>query len=345
MNQENLFSGGSRAPYVPQYGAADFPFILREAGLDIHKYGQRDFLMQGGLGALYELFSDRELIAHDPNRPIKDNQLTPEIRHGEFYARLAELRERVRSNLGSKLDIELNKLARFAGIVYAEEAERGLLPMGGGSEVKVESVQIPPVIDYAGRSFPINNGSIILDIGPGIAGRLFVELQAKMLLQGQMFQYLAISDGPFVNEFLLEHGRKIFIKNPRLNGLFDLYTKRGFFVGREDGFSRAMDELLSTPQPSGRHDFVNIAICNGLGNADKRELEEGLGRIHEVLMQGGYLLLGSPVEREQEGNLSFAEQLALVSNNFEVESQLTRESGLAVVGRNTTSTFAVLRKK
>jgi len=57
-----------------------------------------------------------------------------------------------------------------------------------------------------------------------------------------------------------------------LRGLFDELIRRYLFIGREDGVLEALEEVLSTPQPSGRHDFVDIVICNGLERANREEL-------------------------------------------------------------------------
>src|SRR3990170_2176967 len=100
MSEERPFGGSGKAPYVPQYGTADFLLILREAGLNIGKYGTEDFLAEKGMGTLYELFSDGELIVVDPRNPFLA-AAEPEVRHGEFYARLASLRKRAQNEPGS----------------------------------------------------------------------------------------------------------------------------------------------------------------------------------------------------------------------------------------------------
>lgn len=345
MSEERPFGGGGRAPYVPQYGSANLFLIAREAGLDPLKYATEDFIgAGGGMGALYELFSDGEIIEHQVDKPFLA-VAPPEVRHGEFYSKLAALRQRVRNEPGSALDIEMNKLARFCGIIYAGEALRGRLPIGASSEVQATIDQRGAGINYAGYRLRIEPQSIIMDIGPGVVGKQFIELQARLLERGQIFQYLAISNGPFVNQFLLEYGKHVFNRNPSLRGYFNRLIELGFLTGREDGFSSALAELLFTPQPSGRHDFADVVICNGLGGADGEELRAGLSQIHRLVKPGGHLLLGSSVERAHDTGLSFDEQLALVSENFDVVTQVTRKSGLAIIRRETESTFAVLQRK
>ena len=342
MNRERPFGGGKKAPYVPQYGPADFTMIVREAGLDPLKYATQDFMVSGGMAALYELFSDGEIVTYTLNKPPFG---TPEDRHGEFYIRMVSLRERALTEPGSKLDKEINKLARFCGEVYAGEAAEGKLPMGASSEVKAAIDSEGPSINYAGYRIAMSGRPIIVDIGPGVSGRQFIELQASLLDQGQIFQYLAISNGPFVSQFLLEYGKHVFNRNPKLQGIFDRIMEQGYFIGREDGFSSAFAELLSTPQPSGRHDFADVVICNGLGGVDGEELRDGLSQVHRLVKPGGHLLLGSPVERVQERGLSFDEQMTLVADKFDVVAQVTRKSGLAIIRRETESTFAVLQRK
>lgn len=344
MSAEKPF--GERKPYVPQYGNVNFNLICQEAGLDPKIYATSDFVARRGILELYELFSDGELIVPQLDTPVAAvGNVGPEIRHGEFYTKIASLWQRTQVQPGSDIDKEFNKLARFCGTSFALLVANGHTPLGIRSEVQITFDQKrEPFIGYAGYQIKIGPEPHILDIGPGIEGRQFIDLQASLLKQRRIMQYLAISKGPFINQFLIDYGREIYNKDPELQGLFSELIRRGLFIGREDGARDTLEELISTPQPSGRYDFIDIAICNGVTTANRDEIIRALGLLPNTVRQGGYLLLGADAKRRREDGWCFDDGLEVVSDKFTAVHQVTKSSGSALLGRSTISTFAVLKK-
>ena len=235
-------------------------------------------------------------------------------------------------------------MARFCGTVYAHTVVEGRNPLGLRSEVQVDINRFQPAISYAGESLKINPGMIIMDIGPGSAGRQFIDLQASLMRRQQFVQYLTLSKGPFVNQFLMDYGREVFKKDPRLPN-FDQIVKDGLFIGREDGMLSALEAILSTPQSSGGHNNTDLVICNGLGSANRDEFVEGLKLVPQIVKPGGHLLLGASVEGIQDEGPSFGDGWKAVSDKFATVHQITKRSGSALLGKTTRSSFAILQRQ
>lgn len=335
MQPEQRSSGDRRPPYEPQYGNANFQMICKEAGLE-SKYASQEFLIQGkGLLSLFELFSDGEITIASLGSPQGQN--------AEFYKRISVLREKAESQPGSILDKEFNKLARFCGMALAEQVFMGLkLPDVSQVRTGIDEYN-NPYINYAGESLVLKSGSIIFDIGPGLAGRKFVELQRDLIKKDGYIQYIPITKGPFINQFLIHYAAQLYDRDPNLKGQFKLVIQNGLYAGREDGMPAALEAILSSP--SEKHDIADVMIFNALGRAKGEDLTQGLKIASRLIRPGGHLLIGSPVERVWSQGIGFNEQIELVSDKFKVVKQETKRTGNVALGLTTISSMAILKRE
>lgn len=341
---------GGRPPYRYVDGEADFKFVCDAANLDSDSYAKREYLQSEGLFALIEMFTDGELrilTGEDQILSNKARKCGGQERYGEFFEKIHALRTEAVAEGGVKAD-EVNRLARFCGNVLADFVEKGTVTLPSSDIVR------PNVSPFDGSlSLTFNDyvwqaprrPAVVLEYGPGVAGTKFLDAQLAGLGRNQFsFQYVAVSDGPFVNQFLLNYlgnnaGKQY---GPEVRSLA---TSGTLFVGREDGMLQATAALLATPQPSGSHEICDLILMTAVHDAQPEELEFTMKHSVRLLRQGGKLLLSAPLTRPKATMTPFPELLDWAMDvGYIVEWQRTAQTGDVTLGTNTHSGFAVLLK-
>lgn len=339
-----------RPPYHYVEGDANFAMLCETAGLDPATYGSKDFIVNRGLWGLMELFSDGELriLAGDDaaNREIVQQTLGQE-RYGEFYEKMASLRTTALSEGGRVAD-EVNKLARFCGTILAGYVGKGEVQLPDAKVVR------PGVSAVSGRAFVRFNEyawrsqsevAVILEYGPGITGKKFLDTQVSALQRNlPPFQYIGVSDGPFINQFLVtylgDELEKSFGREAR-----PFATSGRLFVGREDGMQQATQELLATPQPSGTHEMCDLILMTGVHEANPAELEYAIRHSPQLLRHDGKLMLSAPIQQVRPSTTPYAKQLDWAQEaGYVAEWQQIVNTGDPALGTATLSGLTVLHK-
>lgn len=328
--------------------------VCEAAGLDVATYSTRDYIASRGVWGLIELFSDGELRVLAGNDSAAADrasvrQRSGQARHGEFYTKMSDLRSAVQTE-SSPIADELNKLARFCGATLAEYVTRGefrlpdakLARPGISARTGRVSVQFDT---YSWQS--TRDTAVILEYGPGVTGKKFLDIQLDTLrLQRRLppFQYLGISDGPFINQFLVTYlgNRLVEQFGPEAR---QLGSNGRLFIGREDGMQQATHELLATSQPSGTHEMCDLILLTGVHRANPHELQDTIKRSPQLLHPEGKLMLSAPLDEVEEGVTPFAKQLGWAQESGYVpEWQQTVPTGNAALDTNTISGLAVLHR-
>lgn len=328
-----------RPKYIPHRGDANVVSIVWRAGLDPSSYATKEFLMQrNGLGALYSLFSGGEMTMNPRDRNAELDK---------FIDAIAQYRKEVRENLGDQEEVEFHKFERMCGSILAYEVFERKIVLPDSSVAKPQMNKAgTPCIQYAERLIPIRSTSthesaipLVIDVGPGLAGRKFVDLLVQSFEHSPFF-YVPISNGPFINEFLSTYLK---LKYPHFLSI--LRQRPSFFLGREDGVPAAFQELLSVPPSQEENGYSDIIICNGLASANGQELAAALQLTPQIAKPGSFLLLGSPIRKVHEGGLSFHEQCTILNKGgFHTIQEITHQSGNKNTGTSTISTYAILQK-
>lgn len=340
----------NKSPYKYVEGDADFAMICRAAGLDPAQYGTKDYIIDRGMWALMELFSDGELriLAGEDVANRQDTQhRSGADRYGEFYERMADLRSNALVE-GDQIADEINKLARYCGTVLATYVEKEIVPLPDSKIASpgVSSISGRALVEFDEYTWQSNKDvAVIMEYGPGINGKQFLDTQLKALLRSQPpFQYIGISDGPFINQFLVTY------LGNRLEGLVgkearQFATSGRLFVGREDGMYQATKELLATPQPSGTHELCDLMLFTGVQEANPFELENAIKESKRLLRTDGRLMISAPLRKVASKTTPFEEQAKWAEEaDYKLEWYKSRNTGDRNLGTNTVSGLAVFRK-
>jgi hypothetical protein len=340
----------SRPSYVYTEGLVTLSEVLEDAGLDPKKYSQRDVLGRICRPAMYELLSDGELQLHDPEAVGSSVEKTASDRYGEFYDKMAELKRRVTCEAGPVTD-RFNRFARFLGDMLAEEVcspyPSVTLPESRLSLPNYNEIAQRIDIRFGGYTWSApTTASFILEYGPGVSGRLFADVQLQALARGAIpAQYVSLSDGPFVNQFLMSYTR---LKGDRTFGPNGgrLILERGVFGGREDGMKQGSESLIEqTAAVSKGQGIFDIVLATGLQLADAHELQQGINNAHTLAKPGGKLMVLSPLEKVTDTSVTFPEQVGWAeAAGFRVVWRGEKETGSSLLGRRTLSGLAVLEK-
>jgi hypothetical protein len=338
----------NRPPYHYVEGNANVEALLDAADLDTTTYGTREFMQNEGLWDLMEIFSDGELrlVAHsdlaNPTSLLQSGE-----NRSEFYEKMTQLRTNTLREDGPLTD-EMNMLARFCGTIFASYVERGEL------QVPTSVTTMPIVSPLDGKTIvrfgqytwqSSSDVPVIIEYGPGTAGKKFLDAQMKGLAQGlPPFQYMGVSDGPFVNQFLISYlGDSLERKFGRDARQFA--TDGRLLIGREDGMLQATEGLLATPQPSGTHEMSELILLTGVHKADPRELEATIKLSPRILHPDGKLMLAAPLEQVEPDSTRFSDQLRWAEEaGYVTEWQNMIPTGNPALGKATVSGLAVLHK-
>lgn len=344
-----------RPPYQYVEGNADMRVVLDAAGLATETYGSPKFMQEKGLWDMMEVFSDGELRLVDPNDLSNpDRLLQSGSNRGEFYDGMTRLLADSKYQSGSVVD-EVNKLGRFCGHLFAGYVERGdvVPPIATTTRPMVSPFDGSTIVQfdqYTWKGSP-EAPSIIVEYGPGITGKKFLDAQLKALDQGiPPFQYVGVSDGPFINEFLNTYLgnnlRKRFGQSPSERAQMQGILNSGrLLAGREDGMLQATQSLLATQQPGGTSEVSDLLLLTGVHKADPKELEATIKLSPGILKSHGKLMLAAPLGRPEAGSVSFEDQLRWAEQaGYVTEWQNTISTGDARLGKATTSGVAVLHK-
>jgi len=343
-------SASNRQPYRYVEGNADFSFICEAAGLDQKVYGNREYIANEGMWALTELFSDGELRilkGYDQILSDRARKSGGQDRYGEFYEKMSALRDEASVEGGAKAD-EVNKLARFCGNALAEFVGNGTVSLPDSKLIRpgVSASDGSLFLRFNDYNWQANRQpAVVLEYGPGITGTKFIDAQLSALGRNLFpFQYVAVSDGPFINQFLMgylgSNADKLYGSEVRR-----LATSGTLFIGREDGMLQATEALLATPQPSGTHEMCDVILMTGVHEAQPEELEFAIKNSNHLLRQGGKLMLSAPLTQVRDTMTPFSAQLEWAKEaGYNVEWQQTSSTGDSMLGTNTQSGLAVLQK-
>lgn len=344
----------------PEYnyveGVPDVPKVLDAAGLEREKYANTEFMQQRGLWDLLEVFSDGELrLVEQADLSNADKLLQSGSNRGEFYDKMTQLFADSKYKSGSEVD-EVNKLARECGKIFAGYVLRGDL------QPPMSTTTLPVVSPLDGRTMvqfdqyvwrsPYAAPPVIIEYGPGITGKKFLDAQLNAHDQDMpSFQYVGVSDGPFVNQFLNTYmgvswsnrlSRQSVAKRAMLKRKID---SGEVFTGREDGMLQATKYMLATPQPGGSNEVSDLILLTGVHKADPKELESTIKLTPRLLRSYGRLMLASPMGRVENDSVPFQDQLRWAEQaGYVTEWQSTIRTGDARLGKATTSGVAVLHK-
>ncbi|MDB5182197.1 MAG: hypothetical protein JWP13_960, partial [Candidatus Saccharibacteria bacterium] len=340
----------NRPPYNYVDGDVDMASVLTAADLDPTIYGNRDFIANEGMSALWELFSDGELriLTYDQFAAPGDMQKTSgKERFGEFYDKLAKLQRQTRQESGDVTD-NMNRLARFCGRALAEAVSAGAVQTPDAKMVRVGTNSLDDHVfikfdSYRWRSqHPVG---VIMEYGPGVGGKRIVDAQLAALDMGAApFQYVAISDGPFVNQFLMSYlGNQL---ESSYGPGASAYANSGRLIaGREDGMLQATTNILDASQPSGSHEMCDAILFTGLHDVDPTELEFAIRNSPQLLRGDGKVFLSAPIPKLRPDLTTFAEQLSwAMQAGLRIEWQKEVATGDPKMGTDTISGLAVLEK-
>ena len=304
-------------------------------------------MKRAGMVALMELFSDGELRVLTPEQAGYGEALRQpaEERFGEFYRRMAGLRTRLVAAEGPLVD-EMNKLARFSGRLLARFERDGIvqLPEGRLIQPGLDAAEGTVTLAAAGHTWKApRQGIVVVEYGPGLVGRKMLETQVEALQQGRVpFQYIAVSDGPFVNEYLTQwYGTEV---ERRIGAGAAQLLAGKLFIGREDGMLQATESLAESSQrPDGG--MGDVLLFSGVHEANPLELKYALQASPRLLAPEGRVLLGAPLAKVSAATTAYGEQLAWVTEvGLVPEWEGSMTTGNAALDRQTVSGVAVLRK-
>lgn len=311
--------------YQPISGAVNLPLVLEAAGIDL-KYATKEYCVGSVLPAAFTVFSDGERVFN----PTNSGDV---LEYDTILQKLSALVSRYPLELGvtDEVSIELHKFARYCGMLL-EQWSRTLLK--DYKQDKQTMVDIGKTSDNSRLTLGFREGyyvslppnAWILDVGPGLAGRNFI----NMLNRGfPNFRYWGISRGPFVSEFLRS---------------YCLATRGNIenFGMIENGASWGIERLISHA-PNAR---VTAIIFNGLYEVNASELEAALRRAYLVTAEGGYLLLGAPTNPVIKGGSTFARQTEIIQPYFDMVGPIySRYTGNRGMGRAVSSNFGIFSKE
>ena len=343
-----------RPPYRYVTGDADVRAVFNAAGLASEIYANQEFLESRGIWELTEIFSEGELRLVDLGNLSDPGQLRESgANRGEFYDRMTQLLADSKYQNGPAVD-DLNKLARICGETLATRVEQGdfELPITRTTRPSVSPFDGSTIVQFDQYVWK-SPGEVptVVEYGPGVIGKKFLDAQLKALDQGiAPFQYIGVSDGPFVNQFLNTYLRnnlsKRFEQTPSERAIVQGILNSGrLFTGREDGMLQATQSLLATPQPDGMSEVSDLILLTGVQGADPRELEATIKLSSQILKSHGKLMLSAPLDQENSEYVAFQDQLRWAEEaGYVSEWQNIIPTGDSRLGTATISGLAVLRK-
>ncbi len=285
----------------------------------------------------FEYLSDGEVVIADDEQ---DRFKTAEERHGEAYAIVSRLGDLASRDTEPPVTDEWNKFARFLGRILAERVlsgdlqvpeESGIINLSKGLnilQIGTEDVAI------------LNSGDVVLDIGPGIVGRRFINPIAYNAAFTRPYQYISISKGPFVNKFLESYywGRLSRLLAGDIAGIPPYYVQ-----GLENGMADGTASLIYKYQAA---DKMTVSLMCGIHNATKKDLAMAAHNSETLLRSGGILVVSAPKRRYDETMSTFADMLDIVADNTQLTDAQTLSliTGEASIKRSTIMEVAVFKK-
>lgn len=353
-NGEGEQSGYNRPPYNYVDGDANLTEVVTNAGLDPTTYATKEFFMNVGLPAMYELLSDGEIQMYS-GASLMLNPSTVRSsayeRHGEFYEKMESLKNRSLHEPGKATD-DFNRLARYCGKILALQ-----MVENDPSPIQIPDIKVArPSLNPLNERFSIRFDNYhweakdriakILEYGPGFTGRVFIDYQLIARQYGfNNLQYITISNGPFINQYLMDYMR---LKADQSfgTGFGQLMFDRGIYGGREDGMLQGSENLIEqTSEASKGEGYFDALLATGVHNADPHELMHGLINGHSLVRPGGKLFVVAPLNRVENHSTTYDEHLDIAkSAGFKLGWNSTSETGSKLLGKNTISGLAVLEK-
>lgn len=331
--------------YKPQYGSVDFAYLLGQTPLRIEDYANQEFLVNNGMAAMYELFSDGQVVIDArPNamQAITDKPFdTPELRHGDFYIHLKALMQLYENQFDNKIWQELNKLQRFVGQALATEVINGRFEISKSANIMPSYNQYErPVIQFLDQVIELEaERPFIIDIGPGTNGIYFLDAIEKAINKNKQYCYLPICNGPFINEYLITMLKNKF----GIDGYKSILDAR-MYVPREDGMQSAVAYLIETSRLHNIDLKADIVTFSGLSKVSEKICAYTLPRLNEVVKSGGKLLLSGTVNKIGSDGLSYQQQKELLGDHFNEIYSVTKKSGNSEFGLDSISTYTILER-
>jgi len=349
-NDRPDMNGFARPPYHFVNGDVNLLMITEAAGLVTDPYGTTNYIVERGFGALMEIFSEGELrvlVGDDVDNIDAAQSQKGDDRYGEFYTKITKAREEALAEGGPLAD-EFNKLARMCGTILAGRLATGNVVLPSNNIAKP---YFSPVTGHVNVTFDEYNWvspsdtAVILDQGPGLGGTRFLDVLVNAIRYGfRPFQYIGFSNGPFVNEFLLDYWGNEMERHFGSDGR--RFANSGeLFMGREDGMQQATRTLLATPQPGGTSEVCDLMLMTGVHRANPIELEDTIRMSPQLLHETGKLMLSAPLVEVAPDVTTFDSQLAWAEDSgLYIEWAKIVSTGDSRMGTATHSGLAVLRK-
>lgn len=269
----------------------ELAFISEATGLP-PRYLTPEFVRSYMVSCIAATFSDGELVVTRP--PEKDSAIrehfgVTRFDEGTFGARLRELLEGEENEVRRQTE----RLIRWAAGTYAHDVANGKTRLEVGETVAIHTAASQPVLAFdAQRVILARPPEVVVDYGPGLAGRFHIERQLADIQEGRMpYAHIALSRGPFINEFL----RHYWVA--RLRGDLQRWqsVEGALYVGREDGMAAATTELVNVQRRDfGTAEVADVVIASGIYAAGYEAVQAGITNAYQLLHPGGALLVRAP---------------------------------------------------
>lgn len=298
----HLMSHTLKPPTAGEGGPIDLPALYDAVQLP-REYLTPGFIREHVIPAMFTEFTDGEITSLHPTEtdPVVAHFFGSDIySDGVFGPRIRSLFE----NGDTPIRHQADAFVRFCADVVVRDIIEG----------NVRVPELPNVsINTQSQTIHFDNHCVeletkpkmIIDYGPGIQGRFHVEQQIAELGKGGSYQHIAITKGPFINEFLMNYwgervGRDLL---PRVLG--------GYYVGRENGIAEASSDLITDfSKAIGSSEVADIVIASGVHSAGRTEMAIGIRNAHTLLRRGGSLLLRAPkIDAQINPDYAYAEHM------------------------------------